>query len=61
MPQRFRSTQRRQPVQGLEKHNLTKPSLEPAVREALQAAYREDIETSQGLIKRNLSGWLSNS
>lgn len=61
LPQQFRGALRRRTVQGLEKHNLAKPSLEPAVREALQAAYREDIQKLQGLIDRDLSSWLSTS
>lgn len=55
LPERFRGALRRRTVQSLEKHNLAKPALEPALRVALQAAYREDIGNLQGLIDRDLS------
>lgn len=58
LPERFRGALRRRTVQSLEKHNLAKPALEPAIREALQAAYREDIGNLQGLIDCDLSSWL---
>ena len=35
------------------------PPLDPRVREELSGAYREDISKLQGLIGRDLSGWLA--
>lgn len=41
--------------------NLEKPPLEPAVRERLVAAYRDDVLRLQDLIGRDLSAWLTSS
>jgi hypothetical protein len=41
--------------------NLEKPPLEPAVRDRLIAAYRDDILRLQDLIDRDLSAWLTSS
>jgi hypothetical protein len=38
--------------------NLEKPPLPPEVRRELVEGYREDVEKLQGLIGRDLSGWL---
>ncbi len=41
--------------------NLEKPPLEPAVRERLIAAYRDDILRLQDLVDRDLSAWLTST
>jgi hypothetical protein len=43
---------------NLYNRNLTKPPMAEGVREELTEAYREDILKLQGLIGRDLSGWL---
>jgi hypothetical protein len=43
---------------NLHNRNLTKPPMAEDIREELTEAYREDILELQGLIGRDLSGWL---
>jgi hypothetical protein len=43
---------------GVRRRNLEKPPLPPEVRRELVEGYREDVEKLQGLIGRDLSGWL---
>lgn len=40
-------------------HEGPKPPLEPEAREFLRSIYRDDIIKLQGLIERDLSGWLA--
>ncbi|MBA2712275.1 MAG: sulfotransferase, partial [Rubrobacteraceae bacterium] len=43
---------------GLKNRNLVKPQLSPELRLQMTEMYREDILSLEGLIDRDLSGWL---
>ena len=49
---------RRRMVQNLKRRNLRKQMMDPALRQALTARYRDDILRLQALIGTDLSGWL---
>jgi hypothetical protein len=45
-------------AKDLRNRNLAKPRMSPETRRRLVETYREDILKLQGLIQRDLSGWL---
>lgn len=45
-------------LRGLRQYNISKPELQPEVREWLTEYYREDILRAQDIIQRDLSHWL---